>query len=63
MSNWIKCSERLPSRELDGVAIIVTVVTHGGRIVSETDSWVGGTFDFWKEKVTHWQPLPTPPED
>ena len=62
MSEWIKCSERMPNRGFDGVAVVVAVATHRGDVVSETDSWVGGKFDFWGDKVTHWQPLPAPPE-
>jgi hypothetical protein len=62
MSGWISVSERLPSRGMDGVAVVVAIKTRRGDVVSETDAWVGEKFDFWGGAVTHWQPLPEPPK-
>lgn len=69
MSGWIKCSDKLPSNELDGMAVIVTVTDPRGRRISEVAVWNKGSrsgkgrFGFWGNKVTHWQTLPTPPGD
>ena len=67
MSEWIKCSERLPDDSYDGRAVIVAAKTRSGNgaLISETDSWckTRKTFDFWKSSVTHWQPLPPPPAE
>ena len=66
MGEWISVEDRAPSKEYDGVAVIVAVLTARGVVVSESDVWLanshgGGRFEFWKDKVTHWMPLPEPP--
>ncbi|WP_454911150.1 DUF551 domain-containing protein [Stutzerimonas chloritidismutans] len=65
MSEWISVEDRIPTDDYDGVGVIVAVVNHRGETVAETDAWMkasgGGYFDFWKDKVSHWQPLPSPP--
>lgn len=61
MSEWIRVVDALPPSSMDGMPVIVTVVTSRGDIISEADAWHrydklpgGGKFDFWGEKVTHW---------
>ncbi len=59
-TDWVKCSERMP--ELD-----VPVLVHTGsgmRIDKAYDFGDGVSFyeDLYGD-VTHWMPLPTPPQD
>lgn len=56
---WIKCSERLP--EKDGFYLVYP------RLNGWSESWFnGGKFAisrFYGAEVTHWLPLPAPPEE
>lgn len=57
MSEWIKCSERLPNDQL----VQQVIVTDGCSVQSAV--FHNGYFDclMLVQKVTHWQPLPPPP--
>lgn len=73
MSDWIKVSERLPL-ELDSVTpykteqVIVSDGTFVDFAIFETGNgcgvpWRGfSKHSTWIEKITHWMPLPAPPE-
>ena len=75
MSEWIKCSERLPilgqrlsdklvveGREIPALNISVEVITFNGeRVSSNNINWFDDLHPH--AGVTHWMPLPQPPED
>jgi hypothetical protein len=64
MQNWIKCSERMPEQGL-------RVVVHNGKDVQVCFRDWDGLREFWEEinyssviqGITHWQPLPEPPNE
>ena len=69
MSNWIKCSERMPE---DGTQKYFVLLNNVYPLVATYmfSHWSAGIscrgvfvdIDI-NEEVTHWQPLPEPPED
>lgn len=75
MSEWIKCSERMP--DLSGVYPACSIDPQRSY---EADNWIEMLYRFDKEAkkgetpwqhssgfydggITHWMPLPSPPED
>ena len=56
-TSWVKCSERMPKHG------DMVLVFNGNSI--EIDALATGEFDFecWCDSVTHWMPLPAPPQD
>lgn len=60
---WIPCSERLPE-STDRVLVAITACKYPGITPElDTDRCVKGNWVRWGDNVTHWQPLPEPPEE
>lgn len=69
MANWIKCSERMPENTQ------MVLAFSQGEIVAAYWNYVVCPIDYKKyraftylsgsllEDVTHWQPLPEPPQE
>ena len=65
VNRWIPCSERLPEKDTS-----VLIFALGHRVTAYYDA-VKGAFRltesndlfYWKGAITHWMPLPEPPED
>ena len=59
LPSWIPVEERLPE---EGVQAIVWVY-FGSHALALHDMFVNGIWAFhWKGRITHWMPLPEPPE-
>ena len=68
MSEWIKCSERMPTPD----DYVLVKVAFGGIHLARHrgDEWIqdkehcnssGFISSVIKNRITHWQPIPTPP--
>lgn len=61
MSNWIKCTERLPGEDtlclgIEDNGVIWTMHYDCGVFMADTGEVEG-------LNITHWMPLPAPPEE
>ena len=66
MPRWISVEERWPGAELLGKYIIICIKNRWNERRVDTVHWWGpeqmhGAAWFWSD-VTHWMPLPEPPE-
>ena len=60
-SGWISVEERLPGAEfMDKEIIVCKLNRFGGQLVYVTRFW-GTNSALWND-ITHWMPLPEPPE-
>lgn len=67
MSQWIKCSERMPE---EGKPVLV-VGSIGGAVQNNVYEWDGRTWcdfradynELSMDVFTHWMPLPEPPQE
>lgn len=61
---WIRCEDMLPSDNND---VLVVVMDNGDSEIRigfcNSDRWYSYTDDDKLANVTHWMPLPEPPED
>lgn len=68
MGEWISIDDRLPYMESDSFETfgMIEVITWDGRYVEAAEFSAGRTGEFWtewhREGVTHWMPLPEPPQ-
>lgn len=77
MSDWIKCSDRLPDEDVivigsgflygkpeNGRYVEPTILAEGEfhGLITDEDGEVVADFDGTMDP-THWQPLPSPPKD
>ncbi len=60
MSQWIKCSDRMPDDYQD---VLVTNGTEIDLQFTVKGDWVLPNFGYKDVKISHWMPLPEPPED
>lgn len=57
---WISVDERLP--EDADERVLVYIVSERSYTELDTDRFVGVRWVRWGDEVTHWMPLPEPPE-
>lgn len=58
MSEWTSVKDRLP----DEKTRVLVFVPHSNRKI-DIDGMVGRIWVRWNGRVTHWMPLPEPPEE
>ena len=64
MSDWISVKERLP--KCQGSYLVCKTYDDGDRIVTidlYSRNFYSNVFDWTRNNVTHWQPLPEPPKE
>lgn len=62
LTDWISVEDRLPGEEfLDKEIIVCKLNRFGGQLVYVTRFW--GTHSALWNDITHWMPLPSPPEE
>lgn len=67
MQNWIKCSEQMPTEDgcVIGYGATLSVGEFYFNADNETFSYCNFhvEYSFTSEDITHWQPLPEPPQE
>lgn len=62
MEDWIKCSDRLPEADTK-VLILTSSRHHHFGFMDSHKKWLVKFIDYIEcNSVTHWMPLPAPPE-
>ena len=63
MSGWIKCTEQMPLACRDVIITGMDMVSRVAWFNDRKDAWyVTGLGRFSRDEVSHWMPLPEPPE-
>lgn len=66
MSKWIKCSDQMPEKDIDILIVDDGVVEFGiySSWINDAKFFTTNFEQFLKTKnVTHWMPLPEPPNE
>jgi hypothetical protein len=69
MMEWISIDDFLPIEKTDNFVHYKTVevIAFDGKSVLPTEFRAGNVLEFWSNfrdsNITHWMPLPGPPED
>ena len=64
MSQWIKCSERMPMARRDVIITGMDMVPRVAWFNDRKDAWyVTGLGWFSRDEVSHWMSLPEPPQE
>lgn len=58
MSQWIRCEDSMPQ---DSETVLI-MTGYMQTAFWDGDMWVWGDESWWPDVVTHWMPLPEPPE-
>lgn len=62
MSEWIKCDEQMPEPQVK----VLAFTAYGVWVAfysKKYDCWDDGDWNDSLDSVTHWMPLPEPPEE
>lgn len=59
MTEWISVKDRLPE---ESERVLVCRGKDAGYPTLDTDRFCGEQWVRWRNSVTHWMPLPEPPE-
>ena len=61
MSEWIKCSDKMPDTKVTVIGYFPSTGEVLGVIRCNEFSGVTGDIPFRRDEVSHWQPMPAPP--
>lgn len=62
VQEWISVKDRLPEHEVDVLCYTIYQEIEILQFDESVKWWTGSEYDYEKEQVTHWMPLPQPPK-